>query len=226
MKIGAPHHVAATVPVPSTAKHGSEKSPLPDQFDASSSNNKQTAPSENQQEQCLPKVRISTKTGKPKFTSVATPGLDTARETPAQLSPQTENADAATKIATLSQDASNKLILLAHELAAACQKNTSPTAQASNCSNPTVLAMRTLRNFIADSVKIPAGAVGLKQVKSLLMSTTLPKEVSQTTLSERNRRVLLPLQLLIATLPREQIQKGMALAKLDSLVTTHSRNLT
>lgn len=222
VKTGTSLLVVATDSVIPILKADKDNSPLPDNVDASKRKEK-TATLRNQRGQRLPKVRISGRTTQPKLTSVATQDLNTYYQTSPNLNSQIKNTIAATKVSTLSQLDSDKLILLAQALAVACQKNTSPDVQGSTGNTPTVLAMQNLRNFIADPVKIPAGAVGLEQVKSLLVSTMSPKQLSQTTPKERSRRVLLPLQLLIATLPRGPLQQGMALAKLDLLASTLSR---
>jgi hypothetical protein len=218
-----PFGPGATDAVAPIVKAHKGNSPLPEEIDETKIK-EETATLGNQQHQLLPKVRISSRTIRSKFISEAAKSLSADRQPPLELSSQVENTAAATKVSTLSQPDSYKLILLAQALTAACQSNTSSDVQKPNGSNPTVLAMQSLRNFIADPAIIPAGAVGLEQIKSLLMSTTSSKQSAQATPSERNRRVLLPLQLLIATLPRGLLQQGMALAKLDLLASTLSRD--
>jgi hypothetical protein len=222
VRTATPLCVGVTESVAPILKADKDNPPLPDSVNGRKIK-KETVTLGNQHDQRLPKVRISGRTTQPKRTSVAAQGLSTYCQTSPNLNSQIKNTIVATKVSTLSQLDSDKLILLAQALAVACQKNTSPDVQGSNGNTPTVLAMQSLRNFIADPVRIPAGAVGLEQVKSLLVLTMSPKQLSQTTPKERSRRVLLPLQLLIATLPRGPLQQGMALAKLDLLASTLSR---
>jgi hypothetical protein len=90
--------------------------------------------------------------------------------------------------------------------------------------NPSATALLITREFIASASAVTAGEVRLAEVSELLMSALPSKSAAQRELSssERSRRVLLPLQMLMATLPRNHLQHSAALARLDSLARTLS----
>ena len=90
--------------------------------------------------------------------------------------------------------------------------------------NPSAAALLITRDFIANAAAVLASEIGLAEIRELLMSASLSKSVAQHTLSssERSRRILLPLQMLMATAPRRPVQRSVAVARLDLLARSLS----
>lgn len=90
--------------------------------------------------------------------------------------------------------------------------------------NPSVVALLTTRDFITKTAIVPAGEIGLVKIRELLILASLQKSNAQHPISpsEKSRRLLLPLQMLMAISPRKSAQHSVAIVRLDLLARTLS----
>ena len=90
--------------------------------------------------------------------------------------------------------------------------------------NPSIAGLITTRDFLDKTANVPTGEIGLVKIRELLISASLEKNHLQHVMSpsDKSRRLLLPLQMLVAISPRRSAQHSVAIARLDLLARTLS----